>query len=364
VKAASITPRQYAFLMLILILPTAAEGVPSYLLPHVGKDAFWALLLAGAGALVPTSLVAASLPYLPRRLPGRGFSRRLVWAYLLVLETVLVLSLTGIWGELFVPVRELLLHDTPLLAVVLPSFLVAWYIAAAGLLPQTEMSEVLGPVLALSVVVFALLALRFLDWNYALPLGPVSGGTLASAGAYAYTFLAEVAYGAYLGRYVEDRRAAARALFQVQLAVVVLLFLTTGVPLLFYGPWLGARLSYPFSAAARSIHYGFIVEHLDLVRRLLGIATVVLKCAATGWLAADPVHQLSRGRIPMAPLTGVVLGATGAVALWLFHGHVDLRAYLAGTWSLIAAPSFTALALGAFLLSRLRGGRSVRAARV
>jgi spore germination protein KB len=344
-----IGPRPFYFLMVMTVLPTTTDTVTAALLAHAGKDAVVSLLLGGAGAAGPLLLVAWALPRLPERLPTRGAFRLVLQVGVALLAlTCLGLSVL-VWGELILPVQVLLLPDTPRLVLCLPALFVVWYMAAGGLPALGQLASILAPLFFVSVALFVLLSLRFLRWSYALPLLPTHLGPVAGAAVFAYAFLVEGVLALYLGLFLKDRRAARAALFAALATDVAVLALAVLLPLLLFGPWYASRLLHPFTSATRAIHYGYMVERLDLVRRLVFVATIVLKLAILGFLTAHAGRTLVGRRVPQEVLAFAVLAFGAALALYLFRGVPDVLGAITGAWLRLGAPLLTALALAAAL---------------
>ena len=313
-----ITSRQLLYLLIAATMPTQDLLLPGPLIKAFGKDALWAIMVGGILAVVPL-LLALYILRRQRRGPfGAAFGRHLFVAR--VIAALLAMAAALGFGNIFASLTQMLhvdlLEFTPAWVTTYLAAFVAIYASLGGPEVVGRVAELLVPIVLIEASMLFGLALPWLNPIYMLPLTPQDGLALTLGAYQAFTFLGEVGFAIYFGSLVRDPEGIARALWTALGVNVLMLLLTTGMPLLMFGTEHSSILAAPTVTAVRSIHYGFLIERLDSLMTAPWAAFVVLKIIV--W-------------------TTFASGLLGDV-----FGH---RAYRPAVWVLILVASYASLRL-------------------
>ena len=311
-----ITSRQLLYLLIAATMPTQDLLLPGPLIKAFGKDALWAILVGGILAVVPLLL---ALYILRRQRCGpfvAAFGSHLFVArvFAALLFVVAALGLSNIFASFAQMLHVDLLEFTPASVTTLLAAFVAIYAALGGPEVIGRVAELLTPIVLIEVPMLFGLAMPWFNFVHMFPLTPQDGHALTLGAYQAFSFLAEVGFAVYFGSLARDPEGIPRALWTALGVNVLMLLLTTGMPLLMFGPEHSSILAAPTVTAVRTIHYGFLIERLDSLMTAPWAAFVIVKIVVWTTFASG--------------LLGDVFGR---------------RAYRPAVWALILVASYASL---------------------
>lgn len=274
-----VTPRQLVYLVLIIVFPTEILLLPPALIDQYGKDALWCIAIGGGAALVLALLVARAM----RRLVDTtledvvimrwGVAGRIV---LLLFACTLLVPTYNIMASYVQVAGEELLPQTPLYVLALTSALVAAYIVAGGIETMARLASILVPIGFLLIALLFVMAGPWFNTLYLRPLLPTTPLVRLLGGSYhVFAFMAEIAF-AFAIRPTRSTRLGGALVLAAALNFLLLVMMTA-MPLMMFGPETAATMTSPALSAIRSIHYGFIVERMDILIAPVWVGFSLLK---------------------------------------------------------------------------------------
>ncbi len=347
-----VTPRELFYILLIAVFPTEILFLPSTLIDHFGKDALWCEALGGALGLAFAWGVAWTKSRLRDTtvedyLIGRfGFLGRVA---LFAFAVVLLVPTCNIMAAYVQVTGAEILPHTPLYVLTLSSALVAVYMVVGGLELVGRLGLFVVPISLFLMVLLFLMAFPWYNLLYIQPALPVHGLSLVHGVYRAFAFLAETAFALLI-----PTKASTRLVGPVLLSAGVnwtVLVLMTAMPLLMFGPDVAPMLTSPVLSAIRTIHYGVIIERMDVVIAPLWVALSLLKftlwvvmgtrlvCAAFGLWAVQRI--LARLVVVAASVSSLTLTTFSAVTRALdvtwYHSLLIMLVVLSALVSLAAS---------------------------
>ena len=162
-----INTKQFVWLLFIIITSFAAMQIPGMLIMQAGRDAWLSVL----SAWFLDSMLALVYAYMGIRFPGENFvqySITILGKYLgrmvgIFFPIFFILVCTIVLRGLGTIVSTVFLPTTPLNIILVSSFLVSALIGRKGIEVIARMTEVLGPLFFLSIIVLFLLVLPSFD---------------------------------------------------------------------------------------------------------------------------------------------------------------------------------------------------------
>ncbi len=349
-----ITSRQLLYILLVATFPTEGILLPGPIIRQFGKDAIWAVLLGAIYAVGPLLLSLSIVRHTKGtslidvmhgrvRLFGRGL--------LLLFGLALLGPSVTIWGGYVQLLHVDLLVSTPAWAILLAALAIVIYGITGGLEVVSRVSELFVPPALVAVFLMWIAAIPWYHVGHLLPLLPQQLNVLMVGAYQPFTFLAEIAFGSYLGTFVKDPDGVIRALsLALALNALVLMFQVMMPLLMFTGPH--ARiLALPPVIAVRAIHFGFLIDRLDTLVLPAWVLLVSLKLM---------VWALAGGNM-IADALGIqhwrIVGQAGvsATALWSLRLHSlgDVEKALWYVWFATALPLILALLVAFTLMYKL-----------
>lgn len=188
-----VNSRTMAVIMILAILQTGILTLPARLAGLAGSDAWLATTAGAVVALVGALVMIALALHFPRQnliqylpsLAGKGLGVALGLAYI-VFWLLQAANLVRTFAE---AVKQFLLPATPLEIIIIYMLLVVIYLVQVGIQPIARVSEILVPLVVLSILLVILPALQDLQLSNLLPVladgpAPVLKGGLLVAGSF------------------------------------------------------------------------------------------------------------------------------------------------------------------------------------
>lgn len=336
-----ISERQLLYLLSSITFPTELFLLPGPLIQHYGKDALWAILLGAAAALVPLALTLYVVRELRRSSLEhflRGHPGWIVRGLMFLLAVAVLLPGVIIWGGYAQLIRMDLLPRTPPWTLVGATLLVVLYALPGRVTMLGRLAEFLVPFGLVLGVGLWVLGLPWYNLQQVLPLWPQAPHALTYGAYEVLSFLGEVAFGAYLSLSVDRFESLPRTFLLALLFNAVLLLLFTSMAILMFGPEHSAVHVVPPVAALRAVHYGFLVERVDILIQPIWVMFVTLKILIWTCLGASLVARVLGLRSEVRIAQGAAVVA--AVSSLHFGSLVDVENSLWTLWYPLSAPIY------------------------
>lgn len=331
--------RQLYFLLVAVTVPTEMDLMPSMLLRVSHRDAPFSVMGASLLAIVPLLLAISfirrsPLPFIDLLVRAYGrFGRVLLGVF----AAVLLLGMVIIFAEALIPVRMVMLPHTPGLVLTVLGIFLIWYVADGGPFAAAQVASVVM-VLLLCVVVFVLpLTAKYMEWGFILPPWPLQMDRVLMSVWAPFGFMVQVSIVVVAASWAHSQAAAVKAAVWALVTDAVLILVAVTVPLLVFGPEYAANLALPFTSSVRVIHYGFILERLDVFATIIWIIGIGIKDAIWAIVAAVLLAG-AWGRRPSSLLTAVLVIGTGLLSLWLLPGLPNVLDSIRYWWTETAVP--------------------------
>lgn len=247
------------------------------------QDAWVSILVAGCIALliavITTKLVLLhpeqTFIQFSQTIMGKWLGKIIIIIYLVQWYTIIPIVLRQ-FSDLL---RVLLLNTTPGIFIILPMVLIVIYVTYSGGIDGIgRVSEVLGPLILLMVLVVLTTSVMNIEWKRLLPFYADSGMAAILKGS--------LPPASYLGHAVEfvmispflftPRKGSSYTIWAVAVASfgvllsVIMVILTVGVNL-------SSRMWYPFFEMTKKIAVFGFIENLDAIAVVIWIASVFIK---------------------------------------------------------------------------------------
>jgi len=316
----TLTARQLLYLLMVNTFPSEVFLVPGPIIREAGKDALWGIVLAMAAAV----LVALGVATVAQRVQRFGLMRFLVahWgiagrALLLAIGIALWLPTMNMWAGDAEVAELLLLPLTPVIVITAALGVGVLYGLSVGLRAVARLTQILLPIGLLVVVGLVIAASPWFNLSNALPLRPeTSLGPIVHAAYQVFAFLGEIVFAFVLIGGVRTPFHVGWLVVAAVLGNGVMLFLGTMTALLMYGPQAAGTLSVPFLGAVHTIHYGFLVERVDILVGPVWVGLTMLKLIVWLLMASEVVAAaLGLGSGLWPGIVAALLGAAGSLRL-------------------------------------------------
>lgn len=356
-----ISDRQLMYLLVTLTFPTELILLPGPLIQHYGKDAVWAVLAGALYSVIPLLLSLYAVGRLRTTAVQEYLRGRGLWvmrALFLLPALSLLVPTVNIWGEYVQLLRTDLLAHTPAWALLLPALALVLYAMPGGVETIGRLSELLVPFgIFLSLGLFVL-GLPWYDLQRLLPVAPETPGALTLGGYEVATFLSEIVFGIYLALLVENPKSITRAFLIGGGINVVLMLLYVSLALLMFGAEHAAVLTIPPVSAIRAIHYGFIVERVDVLLQPAWVVFTTLKLIL--WTQLGSCLAAEAMGLKSGVLIGQITAVIAGFASLRLKSLPDVEQSVLVLWYGAAAPIYLFVAVVAVILLYLQQRRRMQ----
>lgn len=234
-------------------------------------------------------------------------------------------------------VTTAVMPETPLLFFVITMVLFSVYAARNGLEVICRLSELLTPVIMISIIIIALLLTKDMDFKTLTPVlekgwGPVFHGAIDTG-----VRTGEILGLAMILPYLNDTQKVKRVfLFSTTLIVIFFLLITFSVQTTM-GVELAKNQEFPFYSAVRLIDIGDFIERIEAIHMGVWLLGGLIKAAFFFYLSVLGLSQLFslKDYTPIVLPTGLLLIPFTALS---FESSVEMREF---TSYKISTPYFT-----------------------
>lgn len=356
-----ISSKQLASLLFIVRVGLAIVVMPIIKQLHDDPDAWIVTILATFfGVPLFWFIVASALRHphltLVERLQaafGRWFGGFLAFLFVLLFSANAFFILRLFAGLLTAqPMPE-----TPTEAFATLMMVGAWYAGRHGPEVIARISEVLAPIILVSVLGVLLIATKDLSARNLLPVLGHGFDPVLRAALFPMAIHAEVLVITMLVPLVKDRQHLQKAVTSALVAANGLILSAVLVLLMFYNQPQARRLAYPLYDLARSVSVGEFLERFDPFFILVWAAVAYVKLAILVWAAAAGLAQIF-GLKEMRALVTALVPIFIIGGLRASNGLAELMTFnLPQVFPWLVAPFLVVLPAMLDLVERIRGRR-------
>ena len=336
---------QATALLTMSIIPTAILFPPAYLAQQTGRDAWFAILLAGVGGLLLAGFIVIlssaypeyNLLQIGEAVMGRYLGKMFTLAYaffFIIVSAIVVREFSAFMVSSFMQFTPLEIFSAIMVSL-------AMYAIYLGVEVICRVSEIVFIVVMISLLFFVFLAYPELDLRAVLPIldsgmEPVFRGSITFFVWTGEIFFLSMLY-PYLARPAQAWQSAVIPVAIVSLFLVVSAFITES----FFGFQLTSRILFPLLDYVRLIGIAGFWERIEALVILIWVAGIYIKVSFYMYVAVIAVKQLfglSQYRPLILPMGALVF----ILSVIMFENTFELSVFLRDVWPFFA-PLFALL---------------------
>ena len=360
IEKGKISSRQFYFLIFCLLLSNSLYNLPTSTITSGGRDV-WQVWLVALGIDV---IAAVVLYILGRRYPNQTmfeYSESILGKYMGKLAGIIFALFFMVMGSIMLRVlgdflTTTLMPETPIVAFEIIFLLVSAYAVKSGLEVVARLSELIGPVLILSLLAVDLFNVKWVQLERLQPMFQHTPAQIVKASLLPGSWFGVcIAMGVFMAYHNKPQET-----LKVKLAAVVtgvfLLTLTLLEAITVLGYELCTRQLYVVFRLAQMTQVGDFIERLEFLEVLIWlgggfISITILFYQST--LGFAQVLKLKKYQ-PLLPFVGVTIFV---LSLILFHGVTDRVNFLEGSFPYFALSVEGLLTTILLMISFLRHGK-------
>jgi spore germination protein KB len=262
------------------------------------QDAWISMMIAGVAGVAITFL-ATTLSSLYPKQTMIEFSQTILGKWLGKL--IMIPFLLFWYPAIGIIVREFsdfiitaLFHKTPIWIIVLMTILLLIFIIYQGGVEGIgRLSEIVGPMVLLMIVVLIILNMGNMNWHYMLPVYQDTGLMTILKGSFtpmASFFGESVMMTMFLFFMDKPGQASSRAMWGIGVAVFMVTLGTLAV-IFTFGPVLPSRLLYPFYDMSRFISVMEFIQNVDILIVIIWFFSIFIKLSLYMFMACYGTAQ-------------------------------------------------------------------------
>jgi spore germination protein KB len=263
------------------------------------QDAWISMMIAGLVGVAITFLATKLGSLYPKQtliefsqtILGKWLGRLLVIPFLLQWYSVIGL-IAREFGEFMITA---LFHKTPLWVIVFTTLLLVMFIVyQSGVEGIGRLSEIIGPMVLLMIIVLITLDLGNMNWRYMLPIFQDTGWFPILKGSFTpmTSFFGESVMMVMFVFFMDQpNQAISRAMWGIGVAVSMVSIGTLAV-IFTFGPNLPSRLLYPFYDMSRYISIMEFIQNVDIIIVLILFFSIFIKLTLYMFISCYGTAQL------------------------------------------------------------------------
>ncbi|MDR7002095.1 spore germination protein KB [Neobacillus niacini] len=262
------------------------------------QDAWMSMVIAGLVGVAITFFAATLGSQYPNQtmiefsqtILGKWFGKLLMISYLLLWYSACGIIIRE-FGDFIITA---LFHKTPLWVIVFTTILLLIFLMYQGGVEGIgRLSEIVGPMVLLMILVILFLGVKDMDWHHMLPIYQDSGLPAIFKASYtpmASFFGESVMMTMFVFFMDKPDQAPSRSMWGIGLAVSMVTIGTFAV-IFTFGPGLPSRLLYPFYDMSRFISVMEFIQNVDILIVIIWFFSIFIKLALYTFLACYGTAQ-------------------------------------------------------------------------